>query len=45
MFSTQYTDCDTDKDTEYIKPITVNADIFAWLIFRVWQLKNIFAGC
>ena len=25
--------------------ITVNADIFAWLIFRVLQLKNIFAGC
>ena len=24
---------------------TVNADIFAGLIFRVWQLKNIFAGC
>ena len=24
---------------------TVNADIFAWLIFRVLQLKNIFAGC
>ena len=23
---------------------TVNADIFAWLIFRVLQLKNIFAG-
>ena len=26
-------------------PNTVNADIFAGLIFRVWQLKNIFAGC
>ena len=28
-------------DTRY----TVNADIFAWLIFRVLQLKTIFAGC
>ena len=26
-------------------PTTVNADIFVWLIFRVLQLKNIFAGC
>ena len=24
---------------------TVNAVIFAWLNFRVWQPKNIFAGC
>ena len=30
---------------EIVYAYTVNADIFAGLIFRIWQLKNIFAGC